>query len=105
MGDWTSLTSAEAVGEGEVHAVAAKGFYLAVVNVGGRYYVFDEECTHEGCPLPDGILEGNVLTCACHGSQFDVTSGEVVSGPATEPVQLYPVRVADGQLQAELPEE
>jgi 3-phenylpropionate/trans-cinnamate dioxygenase ferredoxin component len=104
MGEWTPITSEDAVAEGELHAVAAKGLYLAVARVDGRFHVFDEMCTHEECPLPDGELEGEVVTCFCHGSQFDVTTGEVLSGPATEDLQTYPTRVEGGQVLAELPE-
>ena len=53
-------------------------------------------------PLADGYLEGQVIECACHGSQFDVVTGEVLLGPATEPVAVFPVRVVDGRLQVEV---
>lgn len=61
---------------------------IAVANVGGELRGFDDTCTHRGCSLAQGTLEGTVVTCPCHGSQFDVTSGAVVRGPATEPVAV-----------------
>jgi nitrite reductase/ring-hydroxylating ferredoxin subunit len=55
---------------------------VAVANVGGTFYASDYTCTHLGCSLAEGDLEETTLTCRCHGSQFDVSSGAVVWGPA-----------------------
>jgi nitrite reductase/ring-hydroxylating ferredoxin subunit len=38
------------------------------------------------------------VTCPWHGSEFKIKSGEVVSGPADEPLQTYSVSVVDGKL-------
>ncbi|MGH3119293.1 MAG: Rieske (2Fe-2S) protein, partial [Gaiellales bacterium] len=59
-------------------------------------------CTHRQCPLAKGDLEGTIVTCPCHGSQFDVTSGAVLSGPAEESVPSYPVRIEDDAIQIAL---
>jgi nitrite reductase/ring-hydroxylating ferredoxin subunit len=71
---------------------------ISVANVGGTFYAFDDTCTHEGCSLAEGELEETTVTCSCHGSQFDVTSGAVLQGPAREPVETYETRVEDGNL-------
>lgn len=36
------------------------------------------------------------VQCPLHGSTFELTSGEVLRGPATEPVPAYETRVVDG---------
>ncbi|MQF48842.1 non-heme iron oxygenase ferredoxin subunit [SAR202 cluster bacterium AC-647-N09_OGT_505m] len=66
---------------------------ILLANVGGQYYAVTDLCTHAECPLSDGDLDGEVLKCPCHGSQFDVRTGEVVAPPADEPLTLYAVRV------------
>ena len=58
---------------------------VSVARVGGKLYAFDDLCTHEACPLSAGLLTGTTIMCQCHGSQFDVTSGEVQRGPAEKP--------------------
>ena len=65
---------------------------------GDRLYAFDDLCTCAGhaCPLSGGLLAGTTITCQCHGSEFDVTTGAVVSGPAAQPLNVYDVQVADG---------
>jgi nitrite reductase/ring-hydroxylating ferredoxin subunit len=37
--------------------------------------------------------------CQCHGSRFDVTTGAVINGPATEPLHVYEVQETDGEIQ------
>ena len=88
---------------GGVTAIDVRGTRVAVANVGGTYYAFDDECTHEQCSLAEyGELAGTTLTCTCHGSEFDVRTGNVLAPPATVPVRVYAVRVAGDALQIEL---
>ncbi len=74
-------------------AVQAGAKQVAIFNVGGTFYAIDGLCTHRHGPLAEGILEGTIVTCPWHGNKFDVTSGQVVIGPASRPVSAYPVRV------------
>jgi nitrite reductase/ring-hydroxylating ferredoxin subunit len=78
------------------------GHNVNVANVNGNLYAFDDTCTHMGCSLAEGNLDGTTVTCGCHGSQFDVTSGAVLRGPAREPVRSRLVRVEGEDLFAEV---
>jgi len=80
----------------------SKGMRITLANVAGAIFAIDDTCTHRGCSLGDGKLDGSTVQCACHGSRFDVTSGAVVRGPAEEPVRSYPVHVASGEVQVDL---
>jgi 3-phenylpropionate/trans-cinnamate dioxygenase ferredoxin component len=73
---------------------------ISVARVGDRLYAFDDlcTCTSDPCPLSGGLLTGTVIMCQCHGSEFDVTTGAVVSGPAARPLNVYQVQVADGSV-------
>ena len=63
---------------GSITAVDIRGTRVAVANVGGTYYAFDDACTHEQCSLAEeGELAGTIVTCTCHGSEFDVQTGKV----------------------------
>ena len=66
---------------------------VAVFNVDGKFCATQTRCTHKQAALLDGELSGSIVTCPYHGSQFDVLSGEVVRGPATDPLQTYPVEI------------
>jgi nitrite reductase/ring-hydroxylating ferredoxin subunit len=87
---------------GELAAFEAGGIRIAVANADGQLFAIDELCTHEQCSLAeDGTLEGRVVTCGCHGAQFDVTTGEVLAPPAPEPLKAYPVHVEQGEIVVE----
>jgi len=85
----------------ELQEFDVRGERIAVANVSSVLYAFDDTCTHRGCSLADGDLEGTTVTCVCHGSQFDVTTGSVVRGPAERPLGVYGVRVVGDDLQVE----
>lgn len=65
-------------------------------------HAFEGTCPHYGCGLWEGELDGHVVTCPCHGSQFDVTDGSLVHGPATSPVPSYDVRKRGGRVEVKL---
>jgi nitrite reductase/ring-hydroxylating ferredoxin subunit len=90
------------VGDSDLKAFEVAGVKIAVANVGGGMYAFGNTCTHRQCPLAKGELEDTTVTCPCHGSQFDVTTGGVLRGPAEEPVESYPIRVEDDTIQIEV---
>lgn len=94
-----------AVPEGQMRVFQVGGTAVNVSNAGGHLYAFDDTCTHMGCSLANGDLDGTTVTCACHGSQFDVTSGAVVRGPAQRPVRSHRVQVQDGAILTETQDE
>ena len=88
---------------GELVAFVADGVRIVVGNADGRLFAADELCTHEQCSLAEeGTLDGTVVTCACHGAQFDLTTGRVLAPPAVEPLKVYPLRVQDGDVVVEV---
>jgi 3-phenylpropionate/trans-cinnamate dioxygenase ferredoxin subunit len=97
-----AVGSVSALKTGEMRAFELNGLTIAIAHVGGSYFAFGNVCTHQQCPLVKGELEGTTVTCSCHGSQFDVTSGAVLRGPAQEPVESYQVLVEGDSLQVEV---
>lgn len=98
MSEFTTVGKASEVSPGELGIFEVNGVPVAVANVDGTYYAFSDICTHEECNLSDGMLEETRVECPCHGSAFDVTNGAVLSAPATEPVDVYPIRVEGEEL-------
>ena len=72
--------------EGGVKVVRLEDQSVAVFHVGGEYFAMDDICTHDGGPLAEGALEGDVIECPRHGARFNVRTGAVVCLPATAPV-------------------
>src|SRR5512136_1206154 len=62
-------------------AVELNGRELVICNCDGSFYAIDRRCGHMNAPLEMGTLDGTILTCPMHCAQFDVTSGEALSGP------------------------
>jgi nitrite reductase/ring-hydroxylating ferredoxin subunit len=102
MGEFTTVTALNTLEGRELAAFGVSGNRIAIARVGDNFYAFGDTCTHQGCSLADGELEGTTVTCPCHGSRFNVTTGDVLRGPAREPVLSYPVRLEDNALQVEV---
>jgi Rieske Fe-S protein len=62
----------------------------------GEFKGFSAVCTHLQC-LVDQVA-GGTIDCPCHGSQFSVKNGSVVTGPATSPLPAQSITVAGGQI-------
>ncbi|HLY50499.1 MAG TPA: Rieske (2Fe-2S) protein [Solirubrobacteraceae bacterium] len=102
MSEWVTVGAVE--GRQELDAVMIQGREIALAHLDdGSWAAFDNSCTHEDCPLAEGDLEGAQIICHCHSSAFDVRTGEVLEGPADEPIEVYAVRIENGELQVEIP--
>lgn len=87
---------------GKMKVFDVAGTKVTVANANGRLHAFDDTCTHTGCSLEQGALSGITVTCACHGSRFDVTSGAVLRGLAQRPVRPRLVQVEGENLLVEV---
>ena len=95
------IGNANHVADGQMRVFDVGGTKVNVASSEGHLYAFDDTCTHMGCSLANGRLEGTVVTCACHGSQFDVTTGAVMRGPALRPIRSRTVQIEGPDLLAE----
>jgi len=64
--------------QGTMKEVTAEGRNMLLARVGDKYYAVDNICPHMGAKLSAGKLEGTVVTCPRHGSQFDLSDGHVI---------------------------
>ena len=84
--------------DGQLMLASVGNERVAVARCGEGIFAFSDHCTHRGGPLSDGALIGCVVQCPWHGSQFDVTTGRVVAGPAEEKIKLYDVELRNGEV-------
>ena len=87
---------------GEMKTFKVKGHEILAVNLGGKVFCLDGRCTHAGAPLAEGTLDGEVLTCPWHYSQFNITNGNVMRGPAYKPLKTYVVEEKKNSLFIEM---
>jgi 3-phenylpropionate/trans-cinnamate dioxygenase ferredoxin subunit len=89
------------VPEGELRAFDTELGRIAVARAGEALFAVSDECTHAGCSLSEGELDEErlVVECPCHGSAFDLETGEPVRGPAGDRLAVFPVRVEAGWIE------
>ncbi len=93
MSEFVRVARASDLSPGSVRQVDVAGRRVALANVDGQFYAFDDPCTHEEASLSAGGLSGEVVVCPKHGSRFHVKTGRVLSLPAVRSVAVYAVRV------------
>lgn len=113
MDGYIQVAVTDELADGQMKRVTLDGTSILVARVGERYYATGATCPHMGGDLSRGMLQGPILTCPRHHSQFDVRDGHVVrwtdwSGAklalgkafrSPRPLTSYAVRVDDGAIQ------
>ena len=78
MTGFREVVDAEAVPEGSMQTVELDGHELLIARVADQWHVADNRCPHMGGHLAQGVLDGTIVTCPRHHSQFDLTDGRVL---------------------------
>jgi len=100
LGKWHHVLD----GQGKTFTI--NGQHVAVFNVDGELFAFEDECPHVGGSLGSGKLEGKLVTCPAHSWQFDVTNGECVTVDRCDDgsmVETYPVKIENDEIILSLP--
>ena len=80
-------------------ATLSDGLRVCLVRDGDAAYAFVDRCPHRDFPLSGGdVISRCVIECPWHGARFDVRTGDVLQGPATDALQRLDVRVEDGKV-------
>ena len=96
------LCRIDAVPDGELTPFNIGGIEVLVINLNGSFFCLAARCTHAGAPLGDGTLINDVLVCPWHGSNFRVTDGAVLQGPAEKPIKVYANKIKNDYIFIEL---
>ncbi len=78
MGEFIEISKVGELKDGAMTAVNVREHEILLVRVGDKFYATNNRCPHMGGNLSKGKLEGTVVTCPRHGSQFDLKDGRVV---------------------------
>ena len=95
---WHSVGTAEEEQVGFLRRVEVDGAAVCLGRTAEGWVAFQDTCTHEECSLADGELDGRVIVCPCHASEFDLRTGDVLCPPALEPLPIYEARIDAGEL-------
>ena len=106
MADFVKLATIHDIPENEVRAFEHDGQRIAIYHVGDTFYATTDVCSHAYAELSEGYLETEDCTIECplHGSRFDIRTGAVLSLPAFEPIETYPVRIEGEAILVALPQ-
>ncbi|MEE2822594.1 MAG: non-heme iron oxygenase ferredoxin subunit [Acidobacteriota bacterium] len=102
MGELTKIATVDQVSLGAAICVEVKGKQIALFNVDGSYYATDNNCSHRGGPLSEGVCEGTVVTCPWHGIQFNLETGEPLGSLAVHGITAYSVTVEGDDLKIKI---
>ncbi|HVP39737.1 MAG TPA: non-heme iron oxygenase ferredoxin subunit [Candidatus Saccharimonadales bacterium] len=102
---WHRVADVTDLAPGEMATVYAGNVELALCNVDGEFYATGGLCPHQGGSLGDGWLEGHRITCPLHGWVFDARTGEAAEPLQPGRVNTYPVKIEDGGVWADVPED
>jgi nitrite reductase/ring-hydroxylating ferredoxin subunit len=97
--DWTAAADAADLRDGEPLAVHAGDTPVLLVRAAGRIRAIHDRCSHRGCSLAAGSIDGDVVECSCHGSRFRLDDGGIERGPASSPQPAFDVRERDGRIE------
>ena len=87
------LASTMDLAPGEMMGIESGGRHILLVNLNDSFYAIGNTCTHKGCTLSMGQLQGDRVQCPCHGSVFNVKTGQVIHGPAEKPEPVYQLQI------------
>ena len=94
MGEFIKAASLNDIPSGSMKTLIVAGKKIALAHIDQDFFAIDDNCTHEECSLgTEGFLDGETVTCGCHGAQFDITNGAVMSLPATRAISCYQVKI------------
>ena len=116
MSSWIEVGKTGELVKGAMKEVLIKEQEILLVRVGDNYYASDNRCPHMGGKLSRGRLDDTVVTCPRHGSQFDVTDGNVVQWlkgtgffttlgkmlKSPRPIRTYPVKLEDDRIMVQI---
>ena len=71
---------------------------ILLANLNGNFYAIGDVCMHRGCQISKGKLLGETAVCPCHGSTYDLKTGNFVKGPTKKPEPAYELKVENNDI-------
>jgi 3-phenylpropionate/trans-cinnamate dioxygenase ferredoxin subunit len=95
---WQRLELPTPLRPGEQATVVVGERELLVCRIGDDYHAVSNRCTHAAWPLAGEVVEGCEIVCSLHGARFDLRDGCPTGGPASKPLDTYPIELRDDGL-------
>jgi len=102
MGKWVDVGIVGEIENQGCKIIEIADVPIAIFNLEGAYFAFEDNCPHQHLPLADGLVANNTITCPYHGAVFNIKTGEVMAPPACDNLHTYIVQVMDGKIQIKI---
>ena len=116
MAELQKIATVNELKNGDMKQVDLPGKEILLARVNDRYYAVNNRCPHLGGKLVNGDLNGTVVTCPLHGSQFDLSNGRVIRWTdltgfaavlgklfkAPKSLNVYPIKIENDDILIEL---
>jgi len=99
---YTYICRFDTLKEGVPRGFEVEGVPVSLVLAERQVYAIHDVCSHSAVSLSEGEVEGRTIECWLHASRFDLRTGEPLDPPAKQPVPVYPVRIEDGDVYADV---
>ena len=97
MADFEKIGSTSEIEDGKYKIVGVGGKSVAVINLGGEFFAFENTCPHMGGPVGEGIIKNGVVSCPLHAWEFDIKTGESKSNPGQK-LNTFEVKFEGGEV-------
>tara|TARA_B100000949_G_C14037234_1_gene347971 strand:- start:266 stop:574 length:309 start_codon:yes stop_codon:yes gene_type:complete len=99
---FVGVAKVEEILPGQVRSFEIEDLQVSICNVDGELYAIEDVCTHDESSFAQGELDGCEIECPRHGARFDVTTGNVTALPAVLPLETFPVRINQGNVEIDI---
>ena len=96
MAEWITVAQISEIEPGESKVVKLRDDSVAIFNTNGQFYAIDNTCPHQGGPLGEGKVDGEVVTCPWHEWKYNLKTGCPIVTPN---VKTYKLRMDDDAIQ------
>jgi nitrite reductase/ring-hydroxylating ferredoxin subunit/uncharacterized membrane protein len=97
--EWTVAMDASALAPGQTTTAVVQDTPVMIHRAADGIVALHDRCSHRGCSLAEGTIDGTAVECMCHGSRFDLRDGTVLRGPATTSQPVFEAREAGGRIE------
>ncbi len=102
MAEWIDVARVDELTPGNRKIIMTDVAEIVVFNLDGDFFAIEDVCTHDGGELASGLRDGDQIICPRHGARFCIRTGKVLTPPAYEDIETFPVRVDQGVVQIDI---
>jgi len=102
MAEWIDVAPSGELLAGDRKVVHTEIGPIAVFNLAGDIFAIQDVCTHDGGELASGSCDGDQIICPRHGARFNIRTGKVLTPPAFEDIEIFPIRIENEIVQVDI---